>query len=114
MTSLEGYVCSKVLQLDRMQRRVYVDGRLLPRSLSSRQFLLLEFLADHAGKVCLREETSRAVYSESYMPHRDDARLDALIERTRLHLGDDQRNPRFIETIRGVGHRLNNYAELTP
>jgi DNA-binding response OmpR family regulator len=114
MTSLEGYVCSKVLQLDRMQHHVYVDGRLAPKPLSPRQFVLLEFLADHAGRVCPRGETSRAVYGESYMPHRDDARLDALIERTRLHIGDDQRNPRFIETVRGVGHRLNNYAELTP
>jgi DNA-binding response OmpR family regulator len=114
MTSLEGYVCSNVLQLDRIQRRVYIDGMLLPKSLTGKQFELLDFLAAHAGKVCTREETNRAVYGESYIPHRDDARLDALIERTRLQIGDDQRNPRFIETVRGVGHRLNNYGEATP
>jgi DNA-binding response OmpR family regulator len=45
------------------------------------------------------------------MRHRDDGRLDALIERTRLQIGDDQRHPRFIETVRGIGHRLNNYAD---
>jgi two-component system alkaline phosphatase synthesis response regulator PhoP len=117
MTPLESCVRStQGLALDRVRRRVRVDGKLLPKALSSRQFELLEFLATRAGKVCLREETSRAVYGERYIQHRDDARLDALIERTRLHIGDDQRHPRFIETVRGVGHRLNNYAdaELTP
>lgn len=111
MISLEGYVRSNVLQLDCVQRRVYVDGRLLPKPLSSRQFVLLEFLAAHAGRVCLREEINLAVYGEKYDRHRDAARLDALIERTRLQIGDDQRNPRFIETVRGIGHRLKNYAD---
>jgi len=112
MIPLESCVRStQGLQLDRAQRRVRIDGLLLPKPLSYRQFELLEFLAAHAGKVCLREETSEAVYGERYIPFRDNARLDALIERTRLHIGDDQRNPRFIETVRGVGHRLNNYSD---
>jgi two-component system alkaline phosphatase synthesis response regulator PhoP len=115
MTPLESFVCSiQGLQLDHVQRRVRVDGKLVPKPLSSRQFKLLEFLATHAGNVCRREETSRAVYGDRYIPHYDDARLDALIERTRVHIGDDQRNPRFIETVRGVGHRLNNYADAPP
>ena len=99
------------LELDRTSRCVRVDGKLVSKPLSWRQFVLLEFLAARAGKICPREETSRAVYGERYMRHRDDARLDALIERTRVHIGDDQRHPRFIETIRGVGHRLNNYSD---
>jgi two-component system alkaline phosphatase synthesis response regulator PhoP len=115
MTLLESCVRPiQGLQLDPVQRRVRIDGNLLPKTLSCRQFKLLEFLAAHAGKVCRREETSRAVYGDRYIPHFDDARLDALIERTRLHIGDDQRNPRFIETVRGVGHRLNNYADTPP
>ena len=111
MTPLDSYVQPQGLELDRVQRRVRIDGQLLPKTLSWRQFELLEFLAARAGQVCPREETSRAVYGERYIRQRDDARLDALIERTRLHLGDDQRHPRFIETIRGVGHRLNNYGD---
>ena len=96
------------LELDRTLRCVRIDGQLVSKPLSTRQFDLLEFLIARAGKVCSRAETSRAVYGERYMRHRDDARLDALIERTRVHLGDDQRHPRFIETVRGIGHRLNN------
>jgi DNA-binding response OmpR family regulator len=44
-----------------------------------------------------------------YNPKRDDARLDALVERTRKSLGDDAHPPRFIETVRGAGHRLHEY-----
>ena len=98
------------LQLDHEQRRVRIDGMVLPKSLPRRQFQLLEFPATRAGKICPRHETSQAVYGERYIPQRDNARLDALIERTRLLIGDDQRCPRFIETVRGVGHRLNNYS----
>ena len=64
------------LELDPVQRRVRIDGKLLPRALSWRQFELLKFLAARAGKVCLREETSRAVYGERYIPQLDDARFD--------------------------------------
>ena len=102
------------LQLDRVHRQVRIDGILLPRPLPAKQLKLLEFLATRAGRVCLREEVSQAVYHESYVRYRDDRRLDALIERTRQCIGDDQRNPRFIETVRGIGYRLNNYNEEYP
>jgi DNA-binding response OmpR family regulator len=112
MRSLEREVYSaQGLQIKYAQRKVQIDGIVLSKTLSRHEFKLLEFLADHADKVCLREETTLAVYGEKYVPHRDNARLDALVERTRARLGDDQRNPRFIETIRGVGHRLNHYAQ---
>lgn len=94
------------LQLDRVNRRVYINGRPIPKPLSQRAFRLLEFLSLHANRVCSREEISKAVYGDAYCPDRDDARLDALIERTRKQLGDDQRQSRFLKTVRGIGHRL--------
>jgi DNA-binding response OmpR family regulator len=100
------------LYLDRVRRRVIIDGKELSKPLSRQQFRLLEFLAQHADRVCSREETSIVVYGGGYVPRRDNARLDALIERTRIHIGDDQRNSRFIETVRGVGHRLKNYTSF--
>jgi DNA-binding response OmpR family regulator len=106
-----GVYSTRGLRIDCVQRKVQIDGILLPNTLSRSEFKLLKFLADHAGKVCPREETTKAVYEEKYVSRRDNARLDALVERTRARIGDDQRNPRFIETIRGVGHRLNDYAQ---
>jgi len=110
-TQIDTVTRTQGLQLDPEQRRVHIDGALLPKPLPPKEFKLLQFLATHAGKVCSREETSQAVYDDGYVPQRDNARLDALIERTRMHIGDDQRNPRFIETIRGVGHRLKDYCQ---
>lgn len=97
------------LQIELTGRYVWVDGVLLSRHLTAKEFKLLCHLAAHAGRVCPREDTTRVVYGEAYNPHRDDARLDALVERTRKSIGDDPRSPRFLETVRGVGHRLNEY-----
>jgi DNA-binding winged helix-turn-helix (wHTH) protein/DNA-binding XRE family transcriptional regulator len=97
------------LQLDPSRRRVWIDGSLLSTSLTRSPFRLLQFLAEHAGEVCPREETSKAVYGERYVAYRGDSRLDALIGRTRQQIGEDPRSPRFIETVPGVGHRLNEY-----
>jgi mRNA-degrading endonuclease RelE of RelBE toxin-antitoxin system len=97
------------LQLEPSRRRVWIDGSLSSESLTEEEFKLLQFLAEHAGEVCSREKTVRAVYDEPYFPTLDDHGLDALIERARQKIEDDPRSPRFIETVRGVGHRLNGY-----
>jgi hypothetical protein len=97
------------MQIELARQRVWVDGVLLSSHLTAKEFKLLCHLAEHAGEVCPREDTTKAVYGEEYNPRRDDARLDALVERTRKRLGDDPRSPRFLETVRGMGHRLNEY-----
>jgi|GEM_PF-2097001 len=102
------------LQLDITNRRVWVDGILQPGHLTPREFALLTCLAAHASEICSREATTRAVYGEVYNPGPDDARLDALVERARKHIGDDPRSPRFLETVRGLGHRLNEYLGEHP
>ena len=98
------------LQLNFLSKNVLIDGVSLPKPLSPKAFKFLEFLAARAGRVCQRGEISQAVYNERYIPQRDNARLDALVERTRQQIGDDARPPRFIETVRGIGYRLNEYA----
>jgi DNA-binding response OmpR family regulator len=87
---------------------VWIDGSL-SGSLTEEEFQLLQFLAEHAGESCSREEMVRVVYNEAYFPALDDHRLDALIERTRQKIEDDPHSPRFIETVGSVGHRLNKY-----
>ncbi|GHO43232.1 winged helix-turn-helix domain-containing protein [Ktedonospora formicarum] len=97
------------IQLDFARQQIWVDGILLPGRLTPSQVKLLRFLVAHAGEICPRQDTTRAVYDEEYNADLDDARLDALVERTRKHIGDDSRAPRFLETVRGSGHRLNEY-----
>jgi hypothetical protein len=97
------------LELDTTRLCVWVDGSMQTKRLTAKEVKLLRFLALHAGEVCPREETTNAVYGELYNSQRDDARLDALVERTRKKIGDNSRSPRFLETVRGMGHRLNQY-----
>lgn len=109
---LTAYIAQQApagLHLDTARQQVWIDGVLQTKHLTAGEFRLLCFLAEHAGEVCSRQETTRAVYNEDYSAKHDDARLDALIERTRKSIGDDSRSPRFLETVRGMGHRLNEY-----
>ncbi len=103
----DAEVCG--IQLDPVARLVYIDGKPGPRRLSKKEMRLLELLASNPGRIFRREETTWAIYNEKYTPRRDDERLDALVERTRRHIGDSPREPRFLETLRGSGHRLNEY-----
>ncbi|HTK11305.1 MAG TPA: winged helix-turn-helix domain-containing protein [Ktedonobacteraceae bacterium] len=98
------------LQLDLVRQQVWIDGVLQTKRLTVREFKLLRFLASHAGDICSREETTWAVYGEEYVAKDDAARLDALVERARKSIGDTSRPPRFLETVRGTGHRLNAYV----
>jgi Transcriptional regulatory protein, C terminal len=98
------------LQLDPLRQQVWVDGIQQTRRLTNMEFKLLRFLASHAEDICSREETTHAIYGDRYQAREDAARLDALVERTRKSIGDTSRPPRFLETIRSIGHRLNNYA----
>jgi DNA-binding response OmpR family regulator len=100
------------IQLDPATRQVYIDGELVPRRLSRKEFRLLELLASDPGRIFRREETVWAIYGEKYMPRFDDERLDAMVERTRRRIGDSSRVSRFLETLRGRGHRLKEYSGL--
>jgi DNA-binding winged helix-turn-helix (wHTH) protein len=100
---------SRGLRLDPMRQRLWIDGAMQAVHLTANEFKLLSFLALHAGEICSREETTRAVYGGEYNAISDDARLDALVERARKKIGDSTKSPRFLETVRGIGHRLNEY-----
>ena len=108
-TTMHVQVPIRGLQLDYSSRRVAIDGELQPRRISKRSFQLLAYLATRSGETFSREEITAEIYGQEYVKHRDDDRLDALIENTRKRIGDDPRHPRFLETIRGKGHRLNEY-----
>lgn len=89
----------------RRQRRIWVDGRLLPGQLPPLEFNLLAYLAERAGAVCPREEILSALYPEERLEANDE-RIDTLLKRLRDSIGDDGRNPRHLITHRGVGVRL--------
>ena len=88
--------------LDLAQRAASMNGQ--PLDLTTMEFDLLALLVQHPGQVFTRlqllERTQGAVY-EGY-----ERTIDVHIKNLRKKLGDDSQEPRFIETIRGVGYRF--------
>ncbi len=91
------------LEVDLESRRATVDGRTI--ELTSREFDLLAFFMNHPDRVHSREQLMEAVWGSRYF---GTARtVDNFVARLRAHIGDDAENPRFLETVRGVGYRFN-------
>jgi two-component system, OmpR family, response regulator RegX3 len=86
------------LAVDRRTRRVILDGREV--ALTPKEFDLLALLAEDPGAVCSRQDIIDQVWDPHwYGPTKT---LDVHIGSLRRKLGD----PRWIETVRGVGYRL--------
>ena len=93
------------LRIDPGARSVTLSGE--PVKLARREFDLLAELARNAGQVVTREDLMARVWDVNWFG--STKTLDVHIRTLRRKLGDDSANPRFIETLRGVGFRL-----LTP
>jgi len=86
------------LEIDIRARRVTLDGNEL--SLTTKEFDLLALLASDPGAVIGRERILREVWNTDWFgPTRT---VDVHVASLRRKLGD----PRWIETVRGVGLRL--------
>ena len=73
-------------------------------TLSRKEFDLLAVLARNAGRVVRREDLMAEVWDENWFgPTRT---LDVHVGFLRRKLGDDGHAPRLIQTVRGVGFRL--------
>ena len=72
--------------------------------LSNREQELLRFLIEHSGQVLPRELLLTSIWQ--YNPNVTTRTVDTHILNVRKKLGDDAQNPRFIETMHGVGYRF--------
>jgi DNA-binding response OmpR family regulator len=90
------------LRLDTERREVTVDGS--PVTLTATEFELLASLAREPGVVIPRSHLLDRVWGGEFVA--DYHLVDVHVANLRRKLGDDPANPRFVETIRGVGYRL--------
>jgi two-component system response regulator ResD len=90
------------LRVEPATRRVFLDGEEL--SLTMREFDLLAYFAAHPGRVYSRDQLMEAVWGEPFFT--DTSTVTVHVRRLRAKLGDDPAEPRFIETVWGVGYRL--------
>jgi two-component system, OmpR family, response regulator RegX3 len=90
------------LELDPAARRATLDS--VDLELSRKEFDLLAELMRHAGQVVKREELMAKVWDTNWFG--STKTLDVHIGWLRRKLGDDPADPRYIETVRGVGFRF--------
>lgn len=73
-------------------------------SLPLKEFELLEFLMRNAGRVLTRTQIIDRIWGSDYVG--DTKTLDVHIKRLRAKFEKDQANPELIQTIRGLGYKM--------
>ena len=90
------------LEIDRAGRRVLTAcGEV---TLTQREFDLLAFLAHHPGQVFTRDQLMEQVWRFAF--YSDTSTVTVHIRRLRAKIEAEPAQPRFIETVWGVGYRF--------
>ena len=92
------------IRVDLDKHMVTVDGKNI--QLPLKEFFLLEFLMRNAGKVMTRNQLIDRVWGSDY--YGDTKTLDVHIKRLRAKVEEDPAEPQLIQTIRGLGYKLEN------
>ena len=73
--------------------------------LPKKEFDLLLFCAENQGKILTKQRIYEEVWGEEYCF--DDSNIMAVISRLRKKLEDNPGNPKYIQTVKGIGYRFN-------
>jgi two-component system response regulator RegX3 len=95
------------VRVDRVRHEVRVDGQLV--DLPPKEFDLLAYLVEHAGRVLTRSALIDEVWGSDYVG--DTKTLDVHIRRLRTRVERDPQDPQRIQTVRGVGYRFADTLE---
>ncbi|MBU6242710.1 MAG: response regulator transcription factor [Acidobacteria bacterium] len=90
------------VRMDTDRHQVSVNGVNI--SLPLKEFELLEFLMRNSGRVLTRVQLIDRVWGSDYVG--DTKTLDVHIKRLRAKIEVDPANPVFIQTVRGLGYKL--------
>jgi two-component system, OmpR family, alkaline phosphatase synthesis response regulator PhoP len=90
------------LVVDLSRRQVWVHGERV--DLTATEFEILRFLAAHPGWVYSRQQIMQQLWDGNFYGETRSA--DVHIQRIRKKIEPDPRNPRYIQTVRGMGYRF--------
>lgn len=90
------------LSIDSETKLVQKNGVQI--SLTSKEFKILEALAQRPKKVFTRDELLEMVWGYDYLG--DSRSVDMTIMRLRKKLEEDTENPRYIKTVYGFGYQI--------
>jgi two-component system response regulator RegX3 len=104
VTTEQGIHSVAGIRLDVGKHQVTVNGNLI--TLPLKEFELLEFLMRNSGRVLTRSQLIDRIWGGDY--YGDTKTLDVHIKRLRSKIEADPANPVLIQTIRGLGYKLEN------
>ena len=90
------------LKIEKSARRVWVDGE--ETAFTSREFDLLYFLASHPDHVYTKDELFKEIWGMESLG--DIATVIVHVKKIREKLGEKSSEPKYIETMWGVGYRF--------
>lgn len=90
------------IKIDTTARRVWVNGE--EKSFTTKEFDLLTFLASHPNHVYTKDELFSEIWDMESIG--DIATVTVHIKKIREKIEEDNSNPKYIETIWGVGYRF--------
>ena len=90
------------LVIDVTSMTVHVQGRTVLTTV--REFRLLEYFANHRGRVLTRDQLLDAVWKET--PFVTPRSIDVYIRRLREKIEPDPQHPQYLKTLRGIGYRF--------
>ena len=94
---------SKSLKIDFERHEVNINEKKV--DLTLKEFELLKILIKNKGKILKREMLLDKIWGYEYIG--ETRTVDVHIRYLRKKIEEDDKNPKFIETIRGVGYRFN-------
>jgi two-component system alkaline phosphatase synthesis response regulator PhoP len=93
------------LEVDLLRRQVLLWGA--PVDLTAKQYEVLVLLASNPGRVYDREQIMRHLWDGDFFGEARAA--DVHVQHIRKKIESDPKNPRYIQTVRGMGYK---FAEL--
>jgi two-component system response regulator RegX3 len=90
------------VRMDTDRHIITVNGDVV--AIPLKEFELLEFLMRNAGRVLTRVQLIDRVWGSDYVG--DTKTLDVHIKRLRAKIEVDPANPEFIQTVRGMGYKM--------
>lgn len=102
-TGAQNIFAAGDIRVDIEAHQVTKDGR--PVDLTQKEFALLEYLVRNKGKVCRRTRIIEKIWDIHF--DKDTSVIDVFINGLRKKL-DKPGTESFVQTIRGVGYRIND------
>lgn len=90
------------VRMDTDRHIITVNGEVV--AIPLKEFELLEFLMRNAGRVLTRIQLIDRVWGSDYVG--DTKTLDVHIKRLRAKIEKDPANPEYIQTVRGMGYKM--------